>query len=362
MDAPAPTPRPSPPRRPRPGRGHAPAGQRWAAWLRGALLAAYAAVLVTVVYVRGFPLERAQVLAWIMGALLIATAGRPGGGLWRIVRDWVPLGAVLAAYDLSRGLADTMGMPVQIRSLARAEELLFGGTVPTVWLQQRLGPFEGGARWWEVPMTIAYLSHFVAAFALLAVLWVRNRGQFRAFRRRFLTLTATGLATYMLVPAAPPWMASEQGLIGPVQRVGLRGMDVLGLGLGRSVIRYGAQFGNPVAALPSLHAGWSAAIALYLASRSPRWAWPLLAVYPLWMGFALVVAGEHYVVDVLLGYAYAGLVALGWVWWERRRAAPVLDLRVGAVTPVVAAVAATAPAEPAVSMTSSAAGETTSRR
>ncbi len=289
-------------------------------------------VLGIVVAKRGFPLERAQVLAWIIGGLLIVTAVRVGTPTsiakdsLRVLWAWIPMGLALAAYDLSRGLADTLGMPVQMRSLASVERFLFGGTIPTVWLQARVGPFEGPARWWEVPMTMAYLSHFVAAFTVLGVLWVRNRGAFRAFRGRFLTLTAAGLATYMLLPGAPPWMASQQGIVGPVERVGLRGMDVLGLDLAQSLIVYGARFGNQVAALPSLHAGWSTIIAWFLAERSPRWAWPLLAAYPLWMGFSLVVAGEHYVVDVLLGYLYAGVVAYGWRLLERRSVATIIDL------------------------------------
>lgn len=299
--------------------------------LRWLLLAGYAVVLGLVVAKRGFPLERAQVLAWIIGGLLILTVVRAGSprtiakNSLLVLWAWVPLGLALAAYDLSRGVADTLGMPVQMRSLASVERFLFGGTIPTVWLQERLGPFEGPVRWWEVPMTMAYLSHFVTAFAVLGVLWARNREAFRAFRGRFLTLTAAGLATYMLLPGAPPWMASDNDLIGPVQRVGLRGMDVLGLDLAQSLIVYGARFGNQVAALPSLHAGWSTIIAWFLAERSPRWARPLLAAYPLWMGFSLVVAGEHYVVDVLLGYLYAGVVAYGWRLWERRSAS-VVDL------------------------------------
>jgi hypothetical protein len=295
--------------------------RRWLAPLAGL---AYAVVLVAAVATWGFPLERAQVLLWLMGALFIATAGRPGGGALRILRDWVPLGLVLAAYDLSRGLADTLGMPVQVGSLARLERGLFGwalgGDVPTVWAQARLGPYVGPARWWEVPVALVYLSHFVVAFAVLGWLWVRDRPAFRAFRGRFLALTAAGLATYVLLPAAPPWMAADAGLIGRVRRVGLRGLQPLGLETADALVRYGARFGNPVAALPSLHAGWSALVALFVCTRVRRRWWPLVAAYPLWMGAALVMSGEHYVVDVLLGYLYAGVVMVAWAAWDRSRA------------------------------------------
>jgi membrane-associated phospholipid phosphatase len=272
---------------------------------RLAALAAYLVVVAVVWKRTGVPLERLQILGWVAGALLIATSGTEHGGPGAIVRDWVPLGLVLAAYDLSRGMADSLGMPVLRGGLVRVEQAICGGVVPTVWAQDRLGPFTGPVRWWEVPISFVYLSHFVVPFAVLGVLWARERPAFRSYRDTLLVLTGLGLATYVLLPAAPPWMASRDGLIGPVRRVVLRGMEPFGLDLGTTLVTYGPRYGNAVAALPSLHVGWSTMSALYLARRVRRRWWPLLALYPVWMGVALVVSGEHYVVDVLLGAAYA---------------------------------------------------------
>ena len=51
----------------------------------------------------------------------------------------------------------------------------------------------------------------------------------------------------------------------------------------------------------------------------PRWARPLVAGYPVLMGFMLVVNGEHYVVDILLGAAYTFGAHFLWnrieAWW-----------------------------------------------
>ena len=49
---------------------------------------------------------------------------------------------------------------------------------------------------------------------------------------------------------------------------------------------------------------------------------PLLALYPAAMAFALVYTAEHYLVDILLGWAYT-LVAL----WVVYRVADTLELR-----------------------------------
>jgi hypothetical protein len=42
-------------------------------------------------------------------------------------------------------------------------------------------------------------------------------------------------------------------------------------------------------------------------------------LYPLAMGAMLVVTGEHYVVDILMGYLYAGSVMVAWRVWDRHR-------------------------------------------
>lgn len=311
-----------------------PGVRRWSRIARLVAVTAYVVFVLAWWRRNGVPLERLQILGWVAGGLLLATTGRRNGGPWPIVRDWLPIGLVLAAYDLSRGVADTLGMPVQIGSIVRIEKALAFGHIPTVVAQEHLGPYTGPVRWWEVPVAFAYLSHFVVPFAVMGVLWAVRRADFRRYRNLLLTLTAFGLATYVLVPAAPPWLASRNGLIGPVERVGLRGMEAFGLETAGALVHYGARFGNAVAALPSLHAGWATLTAIWFAYKLRWWWWPLLFAYPALMGFSLVVSGEHYVFDVLLGYLYAAgtvvLVRRVERWWAARRAgtgAPVLDLR-----------------------------------
>ena len=62
--------------------------------------------------------------------------------------------------------------------------------------------------------------------------------------------------------------------------------------------------------MPSLHAAYTLLITLSLWQVARR-ARPLLALYPLAMAFALVYTAEHYLFDILLGWAYT-LVAV-WI-------------------------------------------------
>ena len=107
--------------------------------------------------------------------------------------------------------------------------------------------------------------------------------------------------------------------MGAVTRITGRGWS--GIGLDRiDVILMGV--GNPVAAMPSLHAGVSFLIALNGVHRlRTRWRW-LLVAYPLSMSTALVYYAEHYVVDVLAGALLACLVLVATSRWERSAVAP----------------------------------------
>jgi membrane-associated phospholipid phosphatase len=80
--------------------------------------------------------------------------------------------------------------------------------------------------------------------------------------------------------------------------------------------------GNPYAAIPSLHAGYSVLVFLFLLTLAwnTRWRWLAMlgVLYPLAQSFAVVYTGNHYVVDLLIGAVYAAAVLFG-VWWLWRR-------------------------------------------
>jgi len=287
----------------------------WRPRLRAVALALYGCVFVVAVKVYGLPFEREQVILWVCGGLLIASIGKERR--WRAFVDFLPFVLLMAVYDYTRGAAETLGMPLQWTPQLDVDKALFGDTVPTVWLQERLlGP---ETQWWQLITAATYVSHFVAPFAVAGVLWIASRAAFVGYARRFLTLSYVGLLTYILLPAAPPWKAGQIGFIEPVERVSTQGFTELGLERAQSFVEKGQETVNLYAALPSLHAAYTMLIAAFLWKRVAPWWRPLLGAYPLLMCFTLVYGAEHYVSDILLGWAYAGLVMLGWGWWERGR-------------------------------------------
>jgi membrane-associated phospholipid phosphatase len=124
------------------------------------------------------------------------------------------------------------------------------------------------------------------------------------------TLAVAGLATYVLLPTAPPWLASAEGDLGgpPVLRLTSEGFEQIGLRMVGSALTLGQHLVNPVAAMPSLHVAFATLAAGFWWTRMPRgWRW-LLPVYPALMSFSLAYAGEHYVLDELAGALYAVVV------------------------------------------------------
>lgn len=285
------------------------------------------AIAVTVVvvaffcswWVLGPPVTRPDQLLWIIVIVLVASVDR-ALSIPRILLDWLPLFVVLYLYDYTRGWATYLGIPTHYRWALDADRFLFHGTVPSAWLQQHFyDPY--AVHWWDRVAALVYLSHFVASLALATALYITSRPRWAAYMRRFLLLTVAGLTTYVFFPAAPPWVAHEKGLLPGVLPIKFRAIASLHLAPTQHWLVVGEAHTNDVAAIPSLHAGFSMLVALVLISYGARpWRRLWILAYPLAMALEVVYAGDHYVVDVLLGWAYAGLAMVACSAWERMRA------------------------------------------
>ena len=220
--------------------------------------------------------------------------------------EWLPFAGILLAYDLLRGSADGLLFRAHVRPQIDADKVLGLGAVPSVWLQQHLWHGAQSIRWYDYATWGVYVTHFVATLTLAFVLWVAGSSLFRRYVAAVSVLAAIGFTTYVLFPAAPPWLASRDGALPPTARLVKLIWTHVPVAHFRLLFEKGARYSNHVAAIPSLHAAYSLLIALVLWRSAPRWPWRLLlAAYPLAMGFALVYSGEHYAIDIVLGWIYA---------------------------------------------------------
>ncbi len=282
--------------------------------------AVFVLATLTLVMIFGVPYQRDLVAVWLLLGLLSCSLSDLRGFARGAVGDWLPFIVILIAYDSLRGSAGHL-FGVHYLPQLQVDRWLFGGSVPTVTLQHWL--WHGHVVWYDVIFWCVYLTHFLATPLLAAVLWKLDRQRFRNFAVLVAALSVVGLITYALFPAAPPWMASQAHLLSPTVRIVPLVWRSLGLHSAGSLVEHGYKYANDVAAVPSLHAGFSLLIAITVWPRKHKWLRPLVALYPLGMAFSLVLGAEHYVFDILLGWLYTAVVVVavrrGARRWETRR-------------------------------------------
>ena len=273
--------------------------------------AVYLVVLTAVLWRDGVPAARERLLMWIVLGLLAFSITNVRGWARGVVLEWLPLALILWAYDLLRGQADGLLFETHVLPQLEADRLLGLGTAPTVWRQEHLWNGALDLRWWDYGAWAVYVSYVLATYLLAGWLWFFARDRFRRYVAAVSLLALMGFATYALFPAAPPWLASSLGELEPTTRtIGIVAAELPWLDFSTLFAR-GAEYANPVAAVPSLHAAYTLLVVMTLWPLVPRWVRPVLALYPPAMAFALVYTAEHYLVDVLLGWAYT-VIAL-WV-------------------------------------------------
>ena len=279
--------------------------------------AAYLVALAVVTISWGLPVARDQLFIWLIAG--IAAFSVPAWRGWgRLLLEWLPFFALLAAYDYLRGAVSVAEGDAHVLPQLDFDKALFGGHVPSVWLQQRLWD-ASHLHWYDYGVWAVYMTHFFAVWVTAALLWRFARPRFRRYAVTAVLLSLAAFATYWAYPAQPPWLTGEGVRMASVDRIVPIVWGQLGVPTAQSIYENG-DFVNPVAAMPSLHAAFPLMLLLFFWS-SGRWVRLALGSYTLAMAFTLVYGGEHFVADVVAGWAMAlGVHALvGWGFAERQR-------------------------------------------
>jgi hypothetical protein len=301
--------------------------QRVYRWLVFGMFALYIAGALALFVWRGQSFRPDNwALFLLVGAVLLGRVGP-------FLRDWIPFVLLVFGYEFLRGVAGefvtgggTVGdraredLPnVRVENLIAFDRALLFGREPVSTLQGWLYT-PGEPRWWDYLALIVYSMHFALPCIFAFLLWVTRKERFWHFTIAFCLMTYSAFAFFLLYPAAPPWLANSWGVVSGigwpagsvVSSIGydpIQGLDTVSIWQNASP--------HPVAAMPSLHAGFPWLVLLF-AVKYFRW-WGLVVLpYNAALWFAVVYLANHWVVDILAGMAWATLAYLVVEWGWRQ--------------------------------------------
>jgi hypothetical protein len=239
---------------------------------------------------------------------------------FKFLVDWIPPIILFYVYEYVRGranlVADKLGIETAVESIVNLERKIFFmfNEIPPVVIQQWLKPDLHTTYWYDYILFFFYTSFFWFWLASGYVVWIYKRDYFKRYIYGFMSYALSTAIWFIFFPAAPPWYASNEGYIPYVERVLWTDGGALPSDGLEFVSTYG---GNPVAAVPSNHAGWPffASVWLILLFGWKKAGWTI--IFPFMIAFSTWFGAEHYVIDSLFGFAFAGLfVFLSWKWKE----------------------------------------------
>jgi membrane-associated phospholipid phosphatase len=256
----------------------------------------YLLVIFGVMLVRGISIEP----QWVVLALLLIAVAMGRGG--QFIKDWTPFLVLFFAYEAMRGFAGQTGLAPH--DLSGGERLLFGGSLPTLILQQQFYD-PNSVRPQDVVALVLYFMHFPLPIVVGFIFWTRSREHYWRFISALLLMSFIAFLTYLVYPSTPPRLQF------PHEVHHVTNETVVKLFADDYFVSpiYSHLNPNQYAAFPSLHAAFPLIAAVYAWNRY-RALSVALAIWTAAVWVAIVYLGEHYFVDALAGLVYAAAAAV----------------------------------------------------
>ncbi len=230
--------------------------------------------------------------------------------LWRWKAHVLELALYIGAYLVYRFTRGVGPSDWESAALANAQRVMNTET--------SLGFFwEPGWQAWAIDASEALVGFFNWVYIITywpiilvaaLVTYVVNRRRYYYFRSVVMISLAGALVVFALFPLAPPRLAPEYF----VDTIRVFGPSSYG-GPGMSA------YYNAYAAMPSLHFGWTAVLAVLFLSTLPGWLKVFGVFYPALTLFAITITGNHYILDAVAGGLLAATAFLVMELGIRRR-------------------------------------------
>ena len=215
---------------------------------------------------------------------------------WNFLKDWLPFITVFISYEIMYGIVGSISMYNLHSGPYNFERGLFG-QMPSIVLQQTMR-----APILDYMGAFFYSLHFFAPTIFAFILWKVSPKNYWKYTVAFGICTYGALITFLFYPVAPPWLNSAVTSQG-ITRILTDSVDVnLGIPLYKTLFDFLSP--NLYAAFPSMHSALPFLISLFAIKIWKKKGLPVL-IFPIGVWFSAVYLGEHYVVDVIGGVAYA---------------------------------------------------------
>jgi hypothetical protein len=270
---------------------------RWWPLPGGAFLVYVAAITV----IGDFRPEHGAVLA------LVIVLGYSGSRTKQFLVDMAPYVVVGVGYDLVRYVRPVLVTSERVItcSLQTAERALFA--VGDVSAQEWLAAHP--VRLLDLVLAVPYAIFAYVALLYAGYLYFVDRPRMRRYLWAFAIANYISFATWLLVPAAPPWYIHQHGCVADMNALpsaaGLLRVDEF-LGIDYFAAFY-SRAASVYGAMPSMHNAYPL-LGLLTAWRHVGWRTrPLHLAYFLAMFLASLYLDHHWILDAIAGWATAGV-------------------------------------------------------
>jgi len=201
--------------------------------------------------------------------------------------------AVLLTYEALQDISGGLVNSGRVVSLAWMDKAMVGSDFTLDVQRAFLSPTVT-----TVSIVFYGIHVFLIIFAL-GLFWFKDRLVYRGYAYSLVLTSYLALVTFVVLPTAPPWLSgSAQNLLASGDKTFPSAFQAL-----QNALLSGES--DVVAAFPSLHAAYATLFSIFMFRLGRRYgivSLPILGgVY-----FSIIYLGQHYLVDLLGGIAYAG--------------------------------------------------------
>jgi membrane-associated phospholipid phosphatase len=165
--------------------------------------------------------------------------------------------------------------------------------------------FTGSGALMDAANWIYMNAQFTVNLLFLAFIYVYRNEIFYFVRNMFFVSMGIALIVHLAVPVAPPRLFPQYGFVDTVHKFAHVNQDTGAVSL----------FVNPYAAVPSMHMCFALLVGATGFRLTRRWLLRALAIsYPLLVLAVIVITGNHFFFDAVVGAALAVVAAIAAQW------------------------------------------------